>query len=126
MAVPGSSVGQGVQLKTQLRALLERHNLTAAELARRSGVPKQVLSLWLAGVEPRKLSHLKRVAQALGVSVDELCFGLSHNPSVESADWIEGTFIGRIRRITTGMLRLISRTCSSVNCACSVIFSSVL
>lgn len=98
MAVPGSS-GQVFQLKTQLKALLERHTLTAAELARRSGVPKQVLSLWLAGAEPRKLSQLKKVAEVLSVSVDELCFGRSSPPD---PDWIEGTFVGKIRRLPVG------------------------
>lgn len=81
-------------LKTQLKQLLARHGLSAAALSRKSGVPKQVLSLWLAGVEPRKLSHLKRVAQALGVSIDELCFG--QRPAI---DWITGVFEGRLRRM---------------------------
>ncbi len=100
MAVPGSS-GQVFQLKTQLRALLERHNMTAAELARRSGVPKQVLSLWLGGVEPRKLMQLKLVAEVFSVSVDELCFGKNPLPP-GGPGWIEGTFIGRIRRLPAG------------------------
>ncbi len=98
MAVPGSSVGQGLQLKQQLKALLERQGMTAAELSRRSGVPKQVLSLWLAGVEPRKLTQLKLVAEVFSISVDELCFGAAPTQK----EWIEGTFTGRIRRVPAG------------------------
>ncbi len=81
-----------LQLKQQVQDYLNRHGITAAELSRRSGVPKQVLSLWLAGVEPRKLSYLKKLATALGLSIDELCFKtINSNP-----DWIVGTFEGRI------------------------------
>ena len=88
-------------IKERLREYLNERSWTAAELSRRSGVPKQVLSLWLAGVEPRKLIHLKSVANVLGVTVDQLCF--SANPAVVSgsensaSDWIEGVFEGRLR-----------------------------
>jgi hypothetical protein len=89
---------QGFSLKRRLKRLLEQHGLTAARLARRSGVPKQVLSLWLAGTEPRKLSHIKRVAQCFGLTVDELCFGERVSPSRDD-EWIEGVFEGRVRRV---------------------------
>jgi len=79
--------------------------MTAAELSRRSGVPKQVLSLWLAGVEPRKLSHLKKVATVLGTTIDALCFG-EHPPATAQETqalhpeaWFEGVFEGRIRKV---------------------------
>lgn len=87
-------------LKVKLREHLELRAWTAAELARKSGVPKQVLSLWLTGVEPRKLQHLKSVADVLGVSVDELCFGGG------DGGWIEGVFEGRIR-VTQGSVRIL-------------------
>lgn len=68
-----------------LRKVLERRlketGMTAAQLARRTGVAKQVLSDWLAGAAPRNLTQLKAVAVELRVSVDELCFGPSATPS---------------------------------------------
>lgn len=82
-------------LKRRLQELLQQYQWTAAELSRRSGVPKQVLSLWLSGVEPRKISHLKNVARTLGVSVDDLCFTQEGSSLV--GEWIEGVFEGRIR-----------------------------
>lgn len=103
---------EGLQLilKERLQQLLGQHAWTAAELARRSGVPKQVLSLWLSGVEPRKISHLKSVARTLGVTVDELCFLPDGGASREVAgnaegQWLEGIFEGRIRvaRFTKGV-----------------------
>lgn len=83
-------------LKERLQQLLKQNSWTAAELARRSGVPKQVLSLWLSGVEPRKISHLKSVARALGVTIDELCF-INDSEPLHPGGWIEGVFEGRIR-----------------------------
>lgn len=89
-------------LKDRLGQLLKRRSWTAAELARRSGVPKQVLSLWLSGVEPRKISHLKSVAITLGVTLDELCFSPTDGEAPSAQDgvegeWLEGVFEGRIR-----------------------------
>ena len=82
-------------LKSRLRQLLKDRAWTAAELSRRSGVPKQVLSLWLSGVEPRKLQHVKSVAHVFGVTVDQLCF-VPHE-DYQHDGWIEGVFEGRIR-----------------------------
>jgi transcriptional regulator with XRE-family HTH domain len=64
-----------LRLKVQLRAYLDHFDLSAAQLARKSGVSKQTLSYWLAGGEPRKLAQLHKVAQALNTSLDDLCFG---------------------------------------------------
>lgn len=97
-----SDPGRGkFRLKLCLKSILEGRRITAAELSRKSGVPKQVLSLWLAGVEPRKLIYLKQVAEVLQVTIDELCFGVtSQGPNTDSdAAWIEGVFVGRLRRV---------------------------
>ena len=64
-------------LRKRLKTELDYQSLTAAELARRTSVPKQVISDWLAGVMPRRLDHLKRVASELSLTIDELCFGQS-------------------------------------------------
>ncbi len=91
-------------LKERLKHLLAVRGWTAAELSRRSGVPKQVISLWMSGVEPRKISHLKGVATALGTTIDELCYPSTADAQMEmeiqtdqGSGWIEGVFEGRIR-----------------------------
>jgi transcriptional regulator with XRE-family HTH domain len=84
-------------LKSRLKTLLQSRGITAAELSRRSGVPKQVISIWLTGVEPRKLTHLKRVADSLGVTIDDLCFKPTQLPS-PTHEWVEGVFEGRVLR----------------------------
>lgn len=64
-----------LNLKRQLARFIRERSLTGAELARRSGVPKQSISDWLAGVRPRNIAQVKRIADTLGVGLTELCFG---------------------------------------------------
>ena len=64
-----------VNLKTQLHAYLRHYDITAAQLARRAGISKQVIGTWLSGTSPRKLEQVKLVADELKTTVDHLCFG---------------------------------------------------
>lgn len=82
--------------------------MTAAQLARKAKVPKQSLSGWLAGSNPRDVKQVKRVADVLSVSLDNLMFGQgkekNHQVHTELSallgdDWIGGQFEIRIRRI---------------------------
>ncbi|HLD99589.1 MAG TPA: helix-turn-helix transcriptional regulator [Bdellovibrionota bacterium] len=102
-----------MRLKENLRLMLDRVGMTATQLARKSGVSKQVISLWLSGAEPRKLDQVKQVANVLDVSVDALCFAdlsrskddwstLNSDEDMESFirdGWIGGVFEVRLRRI---------------------------
>lgn len=63
-----------LRLRQNLTTLLRDREMTASELSRKTGVAKQVLSDWMAGVQPRRLDHLYHVALALGVSIERLCF----------------------------------------------------
>jgi len=67
------------RLRQNLAAILRHRAMTASELSRQTGVAKQVLSNWRAGVQPRKLEHLYSVAQQLGVSIETLCFATNEN-----------------------------------------------
>ena len=51
-----------MNLKGQLRFFLDLRGMTAAELSRKSGVSKQVLSIWLAGGQPKRIEQIKKVA----------------------------------------------------------------
>jgi len=95
-------------LKKQLRFYLDLNDLTAAQLARKANVPKQSLSGWLAGSNPRDVKQVKRVADVLGVSLDNLMFGegedVQDKKHVElntllGDDWIGGLFEVRFRRV---------------------------
>jgi PAS domain S-box-containing protein len=62
-------------LKRQLKYYLKLYGMSAAELSRRSGVPQQTISDWLAGVAPRSIPHVKNISEVFEISIDELCFG---------------------------------------------------
>jgi transcriptional regulator with XRE-family HTH domain len=88
-----------MNLKIQLKILLELNSITAAQLARQTGVSKQVLSLWLSGAEPKSLTHVKKVAEALNTTVDHLCFGNGHplSPKILELEEIIGSGLFEIR-----------------------------
>lgn len=100
-----------LRLRPQLRLFLDARNMTPAQLSRKSGVNKSVISDWLAGVTPRGIQHVKRVATVLGTSIDHLCFGDGVEEENASAEkdpldelvgdgWFGGLFEIRMRRIT--------------------------
>ncbi len=94
-----------MNLKYQLKHYLNEQKISASELSRRTGISKQSISDWLAGVHPRDLSNLKRVADELGVSVDNLLFGqgtmvkLEGIPLDNDQGWVSGVFEVKFRRM---------------------------
>lgn len=99
-----------MRLKSQLQIYLSHLRWSASELARKAGVPKQSISYWLGGGTPRKLVHLKKVASALGTTVDHLCFGQGLALHAERSgleafetllpdDWTSAVFEVKVRRI---------------------------
>lgn len=65
------------RLRHNLLTLLKERGLTAAQLSRKTGIAKQVLSDWMSGVQPRKIEQLYMVARELGASIESLCFAKS-------------------------------------------------
>ena len=102
------------RLRQNLAVVLKDRHVTAAQLSRQSGIAKQVLSDWLAGVQPRKLEQLYGASLILNVSLEKLCFAqttqslLENDNEVNSAnegrpihfDEIRGRFEVHLRRIT--------------------------
>lgn len=95
-------------LKKQLRLYLEKRDLTAAQLAKKAQVPKQSLSGWMAGSNPRDVRQVKRVAEVLGTTIDHLMFGegaqsdsakVGSLESLLTDDWVGGVFEIKLRRI---------------------------
>ncbi len=114
-----------LQLKRQLARLIRERGLTGAELARRSGIPKQSISDWLAGVRPRNISQVKKIADTLGIGLTELCFGsdsaelpkLSLAASTSGATWLDAVtdlIFGHTEELmvfcdSEGVIRKVSR-----------------
>lgn len=95
-------------LKKQLRFYLDSRHMTAAQLARKAGVPKQSLSGWIGGSNPRDIKQVKKVADSLGVSLDNLMFGNGADEQAQRQneistllgdDWIGGIFEVKFRRV---------------------------
>lgn len=97
-----------LNLKQQLKLFLSQREMTSAQLSRKSGVSQQVLSLWLKGADPKKMSQVKKVAEVFGTSVDHLCFGSGLDKEAQKVteldallgdEWISGLFEVRFRRV---------------------------
>ncbi len=97
-----------MNLKQQLKFYLEHREVSASQLARKAKVPKQSISGWLAGSNPRDIRQIKRVADVLGVTIDHLMFGSGEDSQQSKAksfdalidgEWFSGLFEVRLRRI---------------------------
>jgi len=64
-----------LKLSENLKREIHARKLKMTELARVAKVPKQSVSDWLIGTAPRDPIKVKKVAQALGMSLDQLLFG---------------------------------------------------
>lgn len=102
-----------MNLKAQLKTMLRDRGMTAADLSRSTGIPKQSISDWLAGAMPRDLARLKKVADIFSVTIDELIFGdhsdhqrqntsIIGRSSPDSDGWESGVYEVKFRRIQPG------------------------
>lgn len=63
-----------MKIKTVLKRLLFENDMSVAQLARETEIPRQTIDNWLAGQEPRSFDQVKSVAKYFQMSMDELCF----------------------------------------------------
>ena len=64
----------------RIREVMEKKGITAAEISRRSGIDRSSLSHYLSGDYKPKTENLKKIADALGVTLSYLV-GLSDDPA---------------------------------------------
>jgi len=95
-----------MNLKKQLRHYMDHYDYSASRLSKKSGVSKQVISLWLSGGSPRKIEQVKRMADVFETSIDHLCFGDGFESKegrsfdeLETGEWLSGVFELKIRKI---------------------------
>jgi transcriptional regulator with XRE-family HTH domain len=55
---------------------LNRYGMTQVQLAEKIGVNPVTMSRWMNGVRPPTVYALKRIARALGCTIDDLVVGL--------------------------------------------------
>jgi len=58
-----------------LKHLMAERSLTFKKLSELSGVPASTIKTWSSGIEPKSMTATRKVARALGVSVEYLVFG---------------------------------------------------
>lgn len=58
------------------KALLKEKDITGAQLGRRIGVSRALVSAWMRGKSVPRTPYVPKIAEALGVSVEEIvnCF----------------------------------------------------
>lgn len=92
-----------MNLSKNLKRILFERSLKAADLARLSGVSKTSIGEWLSGSNPRDIRKVKKVADVLEVSLDNLCFGdgsLKRSDIEDYKDQIEvGTYDVILKRV---------------------------
>lgn len=59
-----------------LKEAMTSQHMKVSDLARQSGVPVKTIYHWMAGQQPRKITHVCKVARVLKFTLEELFFGL--------------------------------------------------
>ncbi|MDD4976367.1 MAG: helix-turn-helix transcriptional regulator [Bacteriovorax sp.] len=72
-----------MKLKKNLLKLMEEKNLSIAQIAKGSGVPKSNITKWMNGANPN-LSQLAKVAEYFQLSVDEIAFDKKKDTEIEN------------------------------------------
>lgn len=76
-----------IDLSSRLRALRERQGLRQSEIARRMAVDPSIPSLWEQGKRPVPPRRLRPLAEALGVSLEELLEGAPAGHAASASVW---------------------------------------
>lgn len=76
-----------MDLKHQLRALINENCTSIAKVSRITGIAAQTLHNWLSGTEPRSLNQVKKVADHFGVTLDYICFAIDPDKQTEIQDF---------------------------------------
>ena len=93
-------------LKKNLDHFLNKSGISASKLAARISVPKTKVNNWTAGVAPRDLNQLKKLADFMQTTIDALVFtdlevsNTSKNDSLNNPFAFEGDFRIRVERIS--------------------------
>lgn len=101
-----SPIARVMRLKQNIQYYLETSGLTASALARKTNLPKTTIANWLAGVAPRDLVQLKKLADHIGVTIDVLTFqdlaapiNVSKSQITDLENFFQGDFRISIQRI---------------------------
>lgn len=101
-----------MRLQEQLKFYLEKLDMSGSQLSRKSGVPNATLAEWLRGRQPRNIGHVKKLAEFLGTTIDNLLYGTGDGvndlggkmtdralEALMGEEWIGGCFEVQVRRV---------------------------
>ena len=92
-----------MDLKQQLRILINENGTTLSNVSKQTKVPTQTLHNLLSGTEPRSLKLVKKVVDYFEVSLNFICFGIKPEESSKIEDFGDeinaGVFEVVLRRI---------------------------
>lgn len=96
-------------LKNQLHLYLEHKHYTITQLSKIAKVPKQTIHNWSVGQKPGDIRQVKKVAEALSTTIDNLMFGEgieiidkkieNRMTSLMEGEYISGIFEIKIRKV---------------------------
>ena len=73
-----------LDISESLRALMQQHKLTVAEMAERCGVSKSAMEKYLAGTSSPRAGIIQKICIEFGVEADWILFGYSIGSSFSS------------------------------------------
>lgn len=82
-----------------LRVQIKRRGLTQTEFAERAGTVQSVVSRWIRGERLPDTDSCDRIADALGVHIDEVLVRASHRPDINGDPPVVRDLVSRVRRI---------------------------
>ncbi|MES3036979.1 MAG: helix-turn-helix transcriptional regulator [Bdellovibrionota bacterium] len=92
-----------IKIGKVLQLLLKQKNMSMRELAKVSGVPASNLTEWSANRSPKNPVQIKKVAEALGVTMHFLLFGEDDNQEpiqkILKEDFFSGTFEITVKKV---------------------------
>jgi transcriptional regulator with XRE-family HTH domain len=63
-----------MKISTNLKEYLKKEKLSIHDLSRKVSIPVSTLHGWVNGAAPKSISEVKKVADFLNLTMDELCF----------------------------------------------------
>lgn len=70
-----------MKIAINIKTHLQNENLSLADFAKSLELPLSTIHGWLNGVTPKNIYDIKKVADSLGVTIEELCFNEKINVS---------------------------------------------
>jgi transcriptional regulator with XRE-family HTH domain len=92
-----------IKIGKVLQQLLKEKNMSLRQLSKLSGVPASNLTEWTANRSPKNPVQVRKVAEALGVTLHFLLFGESDAQEpiqkILKEDFFQGTFEITVKRV---------------------------